>query len=180
MRLKRAAVVAALADRLHDAGSWCGETHIQKTTYILEELLSVPLDLDFVLYKHGPYSFDLHDELAEMRADDILDVLPQAPPYGPKLVTGEGVEQLRERFPNTIRKYEPQIHYIVQRLGDAGVTRLEQLATALWVTREQEGASVADRARMLNLLKPHISVQRAEQAVQEIDEMQQEAPAVAI
>lgn len=177
-RLRRAAVVSALTDGLRERGSWSGETHIQKTTYILQDLLGVPLELDYVLYKHGPYSFDLHDELAEMRADEILDVIPQPPPYGPKLVTGEGAEQLRERFPKTLKKYEPQITYVAERLGDQGVTSLEKLATALWVTKE-EGGSVTARAKTLNALKPHISITAAERAVEQIDLMVNEAPVVA-
>jgi hypothetical protein len=53
------ALVGAIIKELADAGSWCGETHIQKTAYVAKELLGVPIAASFILYKHGPYSFDL-------------------------------------------------------------------------------------------------------------------------
>jgi uncharacterized protein YwgA len=58
-RLRRAAILTRLIEQLRNGGSWCGETHVQKATFFLQELLNVPLSLDFILYKHGPFSFDL-------------------------------------------------------------------------------------------------------------------------
>lgn len=174
-RLKRAAIVTALADALRDQGSWSGETHLQKATYLMQEMLGVPLEYDYVLYKHGPYSFDLHDELAEMRADDILEVISQHPPYGPKLESGEGAEQLRERFPNTLRKYERQVGFIAETLGNEGVIELEKLATGYWV-KLNEGGSAEAQAQTLHELKPHISVAEAERALERVEEMEQAAP----
>ena len=84
MDLKRSALVVALVNRLSQRGSWCGETHIQKTTYFLQGLLNVPTGFEFILYKHGPFSFDLRDELARLRAYGYLDLSPE-PPYGPSL-----------------------------------------------------------------------------------------------
>ena len=84
-RLQRAAILVTLAEKLRDQGSWCGETHIQKGTYLLQELLGVPLELEYCLYKHGPYSFDLSDELTSLRADRIFDQEKQPYPYGQNL-----------------------------------------------------------------------------------------------
>ena len=42
-RLKRYAIVLSLIEQLRERGGWCGETHIQKTTYFLQNLLKVPL-----------------------------------------------------------------------------------------------------------------------------------------
>jgi hypothetical protein len=65
-----------------------GETHMQKATFFLQELIKVPLGFEFLLYKHGPFSFDLRDELTFMRAQGFLRLEPQYP-YGPTLVGGE-------------------------------------------------------------------------------------------
>jgi len=40
-----------------------------------------------VLYKHGPFSFDLSDELASMRADALLEWEIKPEPYGNALKT---------------------------------------------------------------------------------------------
>jgi hypothetical protein len=58
-RLQRAVVLLSLLERLKERGSWCGETHLQKSAYFLQDMLSAPLGFDFILYKHGPFAFDL-------------------------------------------------------------------------------------------------------------------------
>ena len=177
-KLKRAALVAALADKLCEQGSWCGETHLQKATYLFQEMLGVPLEYEYVLYKHGPFSFDLRDELTEMQATEILTVVPQPRPYGPRLFTGEGAEQLRRRFPRTIRKYDPQLQFIAEEVAAKGVTALERLATAYWVTVNVPG-STAERAKFMNELKPHITVDAADHDLERIQQIQAEAPLAA-
>ena len=62
-------VVIKLLDALKKNGSWCGETHIQKAVFFLKAIKKVPVDFNFILYKHGPFSFDLRDHLPLMRLD---------------------------------------------------------------------------------------------------------------
>src|SRR3989338_8128509 len=100
-RLKKAALLTSLAQKLRDNGSWCGETHLQKAVYFLEDLFAIPLEFEFILYKHGPFSFDLRDELTSLRADELLRLVPQDPPYGPRLTPTERCERLKELLPNT-------------------------------------------------------------------------------
>jgi uncharacterized protein YwgA len=100
-RMQRDAVLLSLIKEMKDKGSWCGETHIQKAAYFLQELLGVPMGFEFILYKHGPYSFDLSDEVTAMRADSLLEYKTRVP-YGPNLFpTKEGQEFLL-RYPKTL------------------------------------------------------------------------------
>src|SRR5439155_9345213 len=92
-RLKRAAILSFLARDLRTKGSWCGETHLQKAVYVLKDMLEVPVPYDFILYKHGPFSFDLRAELTSFRADGIFALQLQPPPYCPKLVTTPGADR---------------------------------------------------------------------------------------
>ena len=87
-RLKRAALITKLVDRLREENSWCGETHVQKAVYFLQTLFNAPTDFEFILYKHGPFSFDLRDELTSLRADEVLALEVQLP-YGPRIFTTE-------------------------------------------------------------------------------------------
>jgi hypothetical protein len=82
-RLAQEAVIVGLAKRLADTGSWTGETHLQKAAYLLSELRGVDFDFDFILYKHGPFSFELRDELAGMQAEGPLQLFPQPPLWPP-------------------------------------------------------------------------------------------------
>jgi hypothetical protein len=169
-RLAQDAVLVGLARRLREHGSWTGETHIQKAAYLLHGLLGVSFDFDFILYKHGPFSFELRDELTTLRADRLLERETQPPPFGPRItVTPRGLE-LEQRFQRTMRRFGGQLDWIADRLGDRGVLELERLATALWVTKQMgQGASVQDRAEAVNELKPHVAVSAAAEAVEEID-----------
>ncbi len=171
-RLAQEAVVVGLARRLHDRGSWSGETHLQKATYLLRELQDVPLDFNFILYKHGPFSFELRDELGSMRTDRLLEREVQPPPYGPRFIVSERGRELEARFGRTMERYGAALDWVADRLGDRGVMELEQLATALWVTRELgKDATVETRAGRLHQVKPHVPLAVAAEAVSEIDEM---------
>ena len=118
--MQRAAVLTSLGKRLAAEGSWCGETHFQKATYFLQELLRVPIRFDFIFYKHGPFCFDLRQELIELRASRLLKAV-SVPPYGPKLLDTESAERLRSLFPRTLGRYEPHICFVAERLGPKGV-----------------------------------------------------------
>ncbi|MBW2619424.1 MAG: hypothetical protein JRC92_11175, partial [Deltaproteobacteria bacterium] len=156
---------------------WCGETHLQKAAYFLQDMLDVPLGFDFILYKHGPFSFDLRDELTALRADGLLELEIQPVPYGPKLATTKRSQRLRDRFPKTIGKYEKQMDFVAGRVaGKNGVVYLERLGAALYVSKnEQPGETVEARVKILTELKPHISEDEAQQAMIEIDRLIVEA-----
>jgi hypothetical protein len=171
-QLAQEAVLVGLARRLQDRGSWSGETHLQKAAYLLHELGGVPFDFDFILYKHGPFSFELRDELGSMRADRLLEREIQPPPYGPRILVTDRGRELEGRFARTMTRYGASLDWVAERLGDRGVVELERLATALWVTRELgESAGVDARAARLHQVKPHVGLVAAADAVREIDEI---------
>jgi uncharacterized protein YwgA len=171
-RLQRAAILLSLAEKLRAKESWCGETHLQKGAYLLQEMLGIPLELEYHLYKHGPYSFELSDELTSLRADRIFDQEVQQYPYGPKLKPGTMADKVKETYPKTLNKYDQAVTFVADHLGDSGVAVLEGLATALYVTKEgKSGEDVSDRAVRLREIKPHVSQEDARFAVCRIDHM---------
>lgn len=163
------AVLITLIDALRAKGSWCGETHIQKAAFFLKTLTGVPIDFDFILYKHGPYSFDLHDELSVMRGFGLVD-LEVSYPYGPRIANTDMGKNLMARFPKMPAQYQRQIRFIAEHLGDKGVVELERLATAYYVTLDHPGSGQDARARAIVKLKPHINPEAAKLAVQAVDE----------
>jgi hypothetical protein len=165
-RMAQNAVLLSLVEELKDNGSWCGETHIQKATYFLQRMLDGDLDHEFILYKHGPYSFDLNEELGRLRADNLLEVLPQFP-YGPRMLPGRAWLDLKATYPKTLKRYIARIAFLGQWLGGKGVAELERLATALYVTKELN-VEPADRAETIHELKPHVSLGEAQSAINEL------------
>jgi uncharacterized protein YwgA len=176
---QRDAVLLSLVREMITRGSWCGETHIQKAAYFLQALLGVPLEFDFILYKHGPFSFDLIDEITALRADALLRYQTRPYPYGSSIVPTDEAQSFLDSYPKTLKRYADQISFVADKLGEMGVTDLERLATALYVTLNQDGQS-GQRAEQIPLLKPHISLEEADLAVQRVDEIMGEARGLCI
>lgn len=175
-RLERAAVIAELIDRLHEHGSWCGETHVQKAMYLLQELTGHEVGFEFILYKHGPFSFDLRDELTAMRADYLLELEVYRPDYGPTLKPTSNLETLSRRYRQVVNAARPAIEFIGQRVGDKRVVELERLGTALYVRRKHRGEDDPSvLARKIVEIKPHISEREALDAVETVARWEGEA-----
>ncbi len=172
-RLERASVLLALLEALRSRGSWAGETHLQKSTYFLQELLGVPLGLRFILYKHGPFSFELRRDLGGMFADSFVVWEVQPYPYGASLKPGPLSDLLRRQFPGPARRFAGEIGFVAEKLAPKRVAELERLATALYVTLRGKVEPDQRPARICEL-KPHISPSDATQAVAEVDGIRQE------
>lgn len=162
-------IVCLLVKEMRHQGSWGGETHVQKGTYLLKHLVGVPLEYKFTLYKHGPFSFQLRDDLDYLRSGRALAYETQER-YGPKLRVDRAVES------KEAPKYLPEIRFVAEALGSKGVTQLEALSTALLVTLEKDDADIESRAARLLKLKPHLG-DRAAQAVFDIDQLRTSAQA---
>ncbi|MDA8161657.1 MAG: hypothetical protein M0022_01945 [Desulfobacteraceae bacterium] len=158
--LKRKAVLLSLIEAMNREESWCSETHIQKCIYFLQEGFGVPTGYEFILYKHGPFSFELRDELAEMQANDFINIKPQ-PPYGPSFLLGPLASALKERFPKTLKKYKKSYKYVAENISKGNVSDLEKIATALYIIKEEKIEKMNACARRLNAIKPHISIDDA-------------------
>ena len=174
-RLKRAALLTRLMERLRERDSWCGETHVQKAVFLVQELMKVPLELKFILYKHGPYSFDLRDELTGLRADGLLRLDPQWP-WGPHFVPTEHSAYIQGLYPHTLQRYEESLTFVASALGDKDVDALERLATAFYALRRPDtGDTVEHKVAWIRKRKPHIPIDIATTAFEEARQLVQEA-----
>jgi len=168
--LEQSCLILDLALALKANGSWAGETHVQKAGYFLHELLNVPTGLQFILYKHGPFSFDLRELLTEMEANGFIRWVPQAP-YGPSINEGALSATLKAKFSNMSGRYTRHINFVANHLGSRNVASLERIATALYVN--SEGYVGPSRVGRLVELKPHVDISLAERAVEEFDRIRE-------
>jgi uncharacterized protein YwgA len=173
-RLQIAALLTHLVRRMRHHGSWCSETHVQKSAYVAQQLAGVPLGFHFILYKHGPFSFDLRDELTSLRADGLLELEPQPFPYGPKFKITEHARKLQQKFPKTIKKHADGLEFVAEKLADKQVDELERLATALYAKSNLPDDDDRGRAAWINQKKPHVSIDEALAALTEGDELEEE------
>jgi uncharacterized protein YwgA len=175
-RFQQVAILLKLIQSLKEKGSWCGETHIQKATYFLQKLTKVPLDYEFILYKFGPFSFNLRDELNLMCVDEVLNVKTNVPPYGPSFFVQLNDKDIEEIAPKTIDKFKDNIIFIADTLKDKGATELECLATALYSILEKKSyGSEEEKAEYIHHIKPHIPVQEALEAIKTVNSLRENA-----
>ena len=177
-RPRQAAIVLALAEQLRRNGSWCGETHVQKSTYFLQKMAGVPVDFEFIMYKHGPFSFDLRDELAALRADGLLELETRPRPYGPTLAVTDVGRDLEHRYAKTLERYSGRVAFVAMKLGDKRVGELEQLATALYVKDSEPDLEASACARRISELKPHVDLETARTAAAAVERYAQEIAAL--
>ncbi len=151
---ERRTLVCHLVDSMRQHDSWAGETHIQKCVMFLQKLMGVPTGYQFVLYLHGPFSFDLRKP---------------NPSYGPSFTLGvRGKLALR-----SLTGYEDAIGVIAKEVSVKDTRALERLSTAFFLLDGYPGRSPMQTAEELNRLKPHISVEQALQAIEGVNDLRQ-------
>ena len=165
---ERRALICHLVDEMRENDSWAGHTHIQKCVLFLQDLFDVPTGYDFVLYLHGPFSFELRDDLALMRARLQLDV-DQRPGYGPSFTLGSRGKLATE----SPTEYKDAIEFVARELSWNDVRLLERLSTAFFLHQTYPCRGNTKIAAELNRLKPHISIGQARSAVHQVNELQQ-------
>lgn len=156
-------LAGGVINALHRAGSWCGETHIQKSCYIAKHLKSVDFESHFILYKHGPYSFDLSSTLNSMRAQNIVSVTPRN--YGSTYELNLSLWSALDRAAGCVfYRFEDDINRICLFLAKKNVAELERVATAVFVCLNFPDLEKSKKSLKLRELKPHISLPEADLA----------------
>lgn len=166
---ERFVILLDLAADLRNHGSWAGETHVQKAMYLLQELFGFPAEFQFVVYRHGPFSFDLRESLDQMEAERLIELQEQPYPFGPRIAEGRSAPRLRAST-QYAQAFKKQITFVSLELGNAGVSDLERIATALFVSVDSAIAP-EDRAQRLLELKPHLALPEVENAFTRLDEI---------
>ena len=172
--IQKWAVIAQQIKCLRENDGWAGETHIQKALFFLQELLHVPMGYDFVLYKHGPYDFDLHDDLGSM-LNNLIVALDHHPPYGPRFRLGSYGDRVIQLGNDAVEKYKDEIEFIADNLSNKDIRELERLGTALLLREEFPDYDHTTLATSLVELKPHVPESLAYSAVQEFLAIEKQA-----
>jgi hypothetical protein len=134
----------------------------------LQDTLGYP----FILYKRGPYSFELSEDLSAMGAFRFIEDEIAHPAYGPRLKPKSDVaKMLRKDFGELTENLKGAMDYVVDKLAGYGVVTLERLATALYFTKQKRIEDEQERATKIHKVKPHIPQARALEAVRAVEEI---------
>ena len=135
----RCTLVVDLVKRLRKQGSWCGETHLQKALFILQDISKSNFGYKYIIYKHGPYSFELNSELAAMRAANILEFQFPKDGYGPSIQATTFGARIYDTNKENIEKYLGVNQFLAEWFATSDVRHLEKVATAYYVTKKIPG-----------------------------------------
>src|SRR5262245_50394320 len=149
----RCALVVDLVKRLREGGSWCGETHLQKALFILQDISKSNFGYKFIIYKHGPYSFEFNNELAAMRSANILEFQFPREGYGPSIAPTAFGERVYNINKEHIERYVPICSFLAEWFAASDVRHLEKVATAYYVTKKNPRDPASQRAKKLSSLK---------------------------
>lgn len=166
MDFKKHAWILAVIEGLRKHESWTGKTHVQKTLYLIEAATLSKPPFEFVLYKHGPYSFDAESAIEEMESYGAIAIEP-VPGYGVTITPGPMAEYVRAKV-QLGTKEQRAMAKVCKFAGSRNVANLERLATAAWIRKKEGRTKDNDVACRLNEIKPHISVEQAKVADQEL------------
>lgn len=170
-RSSRGAVVCLLVKDMRDKGSWAGETHVQKSTLFLQEMLGVQMGYRFALHLHGPYSFDLSEELAHMQAIRVLMTEPR-PGYGVSFNLGKWGKNAIAAFKDGEQKrLDDAIAFVAERISRRNTRALERISTAFFLKKKYPKKTASEIAELINRLKPHISVKASLVAIDEVERL---------
>jgi len=166
--LRMTALVSELLDRIRANNVWAGPVHLQKSMFFLQEMRGVPLDFEFVLYRYGPYSFELQDEIEYIRGSGILKwFFHDSPGYATGLETTEASRNIRDKLPKLMEKYEDDLAFVSENIGPMRSMQLERVSTSFYyLVKGLEGDE--EIAREVCKVKPHIDYPDAVEAVQQV------------
>jgi uncharacterized protein YwgA len=167
MDFNKHAFILEVVEALTRHHGWCGKTQVNKSLYLLEDLARLQVPFQFVLYKHGPYSFEIESSTEEMKSYDAIQIQPLGG-YGVSIAASENADYVRGKFKITDSD-KVVIERLCQWTAPKGVADLEKIATAVWVRKNDGLTEPSAIAEKVHELKPHISVGEAlkadEQAV---------------
>lgn len=168
--LRKAALFSELLDRILVPNSWAGPVHLQKSIFFLQEMRKVPLGYEFVLYRYGPYSFELQDEIEHIRGVGILKWrFHDSPGYATGLDTTEASRDIRDNLPKLMDQYENDLAFVSENIGPMMSRQLERVSTSFYyMVKGLE--SVKEVVHEVLKVKPHIDYGDAVEAVQQVRE----------
>ena len=157
-RLQKAALISEMLDKMIHKGSWAGETHLQKCLFFLQEMRGVSTGYIFQIHHYGPFSFDLSDEIVQLKGDRLIVPFYRPYPYGPSLASSEASLHLRTYFTKTLGKYTNDIDFVVKHFGNLNANELGELSTAYYFILQDKTSSDEEIAKKVNKAKPYISI----------------------
>ena len=164
-----------LVREIHSRDIPVRKTAIQKVPYLLQEVCGFGMDLRFVMYHYGPYSFELAHAIETLNATGIIDVKRDETGYGYLIsISDEEIaDKISKQAEPFLKKGRKKIQEIIDYVADLDVQSLELLTSthfAKKLLREKGLPEDNDTiVSTMGILKPHFSKSKVLQAVDDLD-----------
>ena len=128
---KNALTIKLISEWNKKADCHASRITIQKLCY-LAEAIGMPLNYKFDVYKYGPYSQDLFEQIDDMISYELLTV--DCPDIDDKdnislYSITEIAEELLESCSNLLMQYDAKVNSLVDRFKDMSIRDLELFST---------------------------------------------------
>jgi uncharacterized protein len=169
---KRYALIAELANRLHNKCPQFGKTALQKLVFLLQEVYKVDCGYDFQLHSYGPFDPQLLSDLDLVEAWGYVSI--HQINAGFEIRPTKKIDSLREKasdfFDNP--KTAESITSLVSNYGGMTARELELRATTVYVDHDFRNRSQIPSAQQLlevvKSIKPKFPEQEIETAIDEL------------
>jgi hypothetical protein len=169
----RLATLVALVERQPRLG----RTAVMKLCYFLQALRNVPLGYRFTLYSYGPFDQSVLSDLssAEVLGGIESKTVLYAGGYGYEISPAARRRSVRGLASDFLKRYGPDLDWVVQQFGSFGSADLEILSTIVYVDRESAHAKVRqtpdDLAERVHEVKPHFTKPYVRKKVADLQDM---------
>jgi len=147
---------AAIIGLVQNAPVKLGKTQVQKLVYFAQHC-GMPLQYRYQIYRYGPYSFDLSQELSSLDSLGVLNMQSAPSGYGLDISVGKFADRFKLE-----PRYQKKIQKIVKDFGSNTVAQLEVKATIHFVFSVVKKTASGGKTRpqvvqKVHALKPHFS-----------------------
>jgi uncharacterized protein len=156
----RLATIAALVEKQHPLG----RTAVMKLCYFLQTLRNVPLGYRFTLYSYGPFDASVLSDISSVEALGGIEskTFFYSGGYGYDISPARKSGFVKGLAPKFIKKYAPDINWVIGQFGKFGSADLELLSTIVYVDRESAKARAKQPpnalAKKVQEIKPHFQL----------------------
>jgi hypothetical protein len=157
IQMTRLATIVALVEKQHPLG----RTAVMKMCYFLQTLRNVPLGYRFTLYSYGPFDVRVLSDISAAEALGGIEskTVLYSGGYGYEISPTNKSRSVRALAADFIKRYGPDISWVVDQFGKFGSADLELLSTVAYVDREHAQArkrqTTGALAENVQEIKPH-------------------------
>ena len=156
MQNKRELTLLQFVSQLSVRGEWCGEPYLQSLSYLWDPTPDNGCNFEHYRFRGGPYSSNVGENLATLRAEGYITFEPVIPPAGPAFcctAVGESLLQSQD---------DSQIKYLAEVFLSRPENQRLLLARAAYALSKAEkplawleelGADASEGAEALSVAK---------------------------